>query len=322
MVGAGTDSAEGWAALVSLAERLVRPSSRSRSERVPARRTIGSSRRPSGRPAAPARKARAVRRAPRRRRPGLPPVAVRAGTLDEAGTRIAVVGDNPDEVHRSPAELAVLAARGDLPRARRAFRSARRRSAAVPAAARPEPPAAGEPLRPVTSSPRSPNGSPRGDRRRGGARRPAELHDRLLAREPLGFLSAAMAGWVRARRSNRRRMALPERPVVAVVGDGSSLYGIQALWSAAHYRVGVLFVILVNRGTRSWTGWRSAAGPGAVAGVPGRHRGDGDGPGLRRAPHRHTTSSSPRSRRPCRARHARGAVAPRRGDRPTSTFDP
>ena len=33
-----------------------------------------------------------------------------------------------------------------------------------------------------------------------------------------------------------------------VVGDGSSLYGIQALWSAAHYRVGVLFVVLSNGG--------------------------------------------------------------------------
>jgi benzoylformate decarboxylase len=44
------------------------------------------------------------------------------------------------------------------------------------------------------------------------------------------------------------RMALSERPVVAVVGDGSALYGIQALWSAAYYRVGVLFVILSNGG--------------------------------------------------------------------------
>ena len=45
-------------------------------------------------------------------------------------------------------------------------------------------------------------------------------------------------------------MALPERPVVAVVGDGSSLYSIQALWSAARYEVGVLFVILNNGGYR------------------------------------------------------------------------
>jgi benzoylformate decarboxylase len=44
------------------------------------------------------------------------------------------------------------------------------------------------------------------------------------------------------------RMALPERPVVAVVGDGSSLYGIQALWTASHYGVGVLYVILSNGG--------------------------------------------------------------------------
>ena len=49
------------------------------------------------------------------------------------------------------------------------------------------------------------------------------------------------------------RMALPDRPVVAVVGDGSSLYAIQALWSAARYRVGALFVVMATAATRSWT---------------------------------------------------------------------
>ena len=44
------------------------------------------------------------------------------------------------------------------------------------------------------------------------------------------------------------RMARPERPVIAIVGDGSSLYAIQALWSAAHYGVGAVFVILANGG--------------------------------------------------------------------------
>ena len=44
------------------------------------------------------------------------------------------------------------------------------------------------------------------------------------------------------------RLARPDRPVVAIVGDGSSLYSIQALWSAAHYRAGALFVILSNGG--------------------------------------------------------------------------
>ena len=44
------------------------------------------------------------------------------------------------------------------------------------------------------------------------------------------------------------RMARPDRPVLAVVGDGSSLYQIQALWSAARYRAGVLFIVLANGG--------------------------------------------------------------------------
>ena len=44
------------------------------------------------------------------------------------------------------------------------------------------------------------------------------------------------------------RMALPDRPVVVIVGDGSSLYAIQALWSAAEYDAGVLFVVLSNGG--------------------------------------------------------------------------
>jgi benzoylformate decarboxylase len=36
------------------------------------------------------------------------------------------------------------------------------------------------------------------------------------------------------------------RPVVGVIGDGSANYGITALWTAAHYRVPVTFVILRN----------------------------------------------------------------------------
>jgi benzoylformate decarboxylase len=42
------------------------------------------------------------------------------------------------------------------------------------------------------------------------------------------------------------KLALPARPVVALIGDGSALYNIQALWTAAHERIPVLFVILNN----------------------------------------------------------------------------
>jgi len=45
-------------------------------------------------------------------------------------------------------------------------------------------------------------------------------------------------------------LALPGRPVVAVVGDGSAMYGIQALWTAAHMKLPVTYVIANNRGYR------------------------------------------------------------------------
>ena len=46
------------------------------------------------------------------------------------------------------------------------------------------------------------------------------------------------------------KIALPNRPVVALIGDGSAMYTCQALWTAAHERVGVIFVILNNRSYR------------------------------------------------------------------------
>lgn len=42
------------------------------------------------------------------------------------------------------------------------------------------------------------------------------------------------------------RMALPGRAVVAVVGDGSAIYAIQSVWSAARYRVGVVLIVMAN----------------------------------------------------------------------------
>ena len=43
------------------------------------------------------------------------------------------------------------------------------------------------------------------------------------------------------------KLAHPDRPVVAVSGDGSAMYSIQALWTAAHHDLAVVFVILSNR---------------------------------------------------------------------------
>jgi benzoylformate decarboxylase len=45
-------------------------------------------------------------------------------------------------------------------------------------------------------------------------------------------------------------LALRDRPVVAIVGDGSAMYSIQALWTAAHMKLPITYVIPNNRGYR------------------------------------------------------------------------
>jgi len=42
-------------------------------------------------------------------------------------------------------------------------------------------------------------------------------------------------------------VAEPKRPILCISGDGSSMYSIQALWTAAHHDLPIVFVILANR---------------------------------------------------------------------------
>jgi benzoylformate decarboxylase len=170
------------------------------------------------------------------------------GPLVADGTTVVLITDDAEDAHHSPVELAVLGPPGPACRALAAAVPARstgfRRTPVEP----PPAPTGGEPLRAahvlaelarrippetvvVEETPSS---------------RP-DLHRLVPARRSLGFLSAAMGGLGFALPAAIGvRMAQPTRPVVAVVGDGSSLYGIQALWSAAHYGCGVLFVVLAN----------------------------------------------------------------------------
>jgi len=62
------------------------------------------------------------------------------------------------------------------------------------------------------------------------------------------------------------QLAEPGRPVIGVIGDGSANYGITGLWSAAHYRVPVTFMILRNDeyGVLKWF-----AGGLKATGLPG-----------------------------------------------------
>jgi benzoylformate decarboxylase len=173
------------------------------------------------------------------------------GPLFPEGTTVAVLTDDPAEAHRSVADLAVLAHPAaicaELARILPAVAAALPRSGR-PAA--PAPPEAGQPLwaghvLAALAERLSPDAilveeAP--------SSRP-ELHQWVPARAPLGFVTAAMGGLGFALPAAAGlKLALPDRPVIALVGDGSSLYSIQALWSAVRYEAGAVFVILVNGG--------------------------------------------------------------------------
>ncbi|MQA74427.1 MAG: benzoylformate decarboxylase [Solirubrobacterales bacterium] len=256
VVGAGADDADSWAALVALAERLACPvwqEAFGARAGFPQDHPLFAGHLPAGR--ARLREALAGHDvilavgAPVFRQYPYEP-----GPLVEPGTRVALVTDEPAEAHRSPAELALLAAPAAVCEA--LLRELGPRSSPAPAGfarpAAPAPPAAGEPLRAghvlealferlppdAVVVEEAPSNRP-------------ELLERLPARRPLGFLGAAMGGLgFGMPAAIGARMALPERPVVAVIGDGSAMYAIQSLWSAQRYEAGVLFVVLANGGYR------------------------------------------------------------------------
>src|SRR3954468_20902709 len=112
VVGAGADHAETWEALVLLAERLVAPvfqESFGARAGFPQDHALFAGVLPADRTRLRERlgqhDAVLVVGAPVFRQSPYAP-----GMLVEAGTRLALVSDDPDEVHRSPVELAVLAA--------------------------------------------------------------------------------------------------------------------------------------------------------------------------------------------------------------------
>ena len=254
VAGAGIDDADAWAAVVALAERLSCPvwqESFSGRAGFPQDHRLFAGHLGADRP---------------RLRQALEPhdlvIAVGApafrqyafspGPFVEPGTTVVVVSQDAAEVHRSTADLAVLAPPGAMCSALAGAVAVRQTAPPEPfeRPETPEPPGPGAPLRAghvfaavadrladdAIVFEESPSNRP-------------ELLVRLPARQPLGMLSPAMGGLGFALpAATGIRMACPDRPVVAFVGDGSSLYSIQSLWSAAHYGAGALFVILSNGG--------------------------------------------------------------------------
>jgi benzoylformate decarboxylase len=252
VTGAGADTAAGWAGLVALAERLACPVF---TEAFGAR---------AGFPQDHPQFAGTLSPSRTRMRQTLSPfdaiLAVGApifrlynyepGPLVEPGTRLAQVTGDPDEAHRSPSELTVLAEPGAVCLGL-AERLSQRTAVTPVARVRPAPlppPAAGEPLLAghvfdVLAERLAPDAilveeSP--------SSRP-ELNLRVPARAPMGLLSAAMGGLGFALPGAAGlKMALPDRAVLTVAGDGASIYAIQSLWSAARYGAGALFLIMAN----------------------------------------------------------------------------
>jgi benzoylformate decarboxylase len=254
VVGAGADDEETWRALVEVAERLRCPVWQEcfgARAGFPQDHPLFAGHLPPGRAALRETLAAhdlvvAVGAPVFRQYPYEP------GPLVVEGTRVAVVSDDPDEVHRSPAEVAVLAPPAGVCAA--LLEHVVARDATPPAGLSrppvPAPPAEGEPLRAghvlAALAERLPADAVLIEE--APSARP-ELHARIPARRPLGFLSAAMGGLGFALpAATGLRMAVPDRPVVAVVGDGSAVYGIQALWNAARYDVGAVFIVLANGG--------------------------------------------------------------------------
>lgn len=187
--------------------------------------------------------------------------AFRLYLLDEPGpmidpeTRVAVISENPADVHRSPAEVALVAPVAEActalfeqvePTESGASRPVPSPMSRPPA---PPPPAPGEPLtaghvlaalaerlpREAVVVEETPSSQP-------------ELYQRIPVRAPLGFVAAGNGGLgFGLSGAIGLRMGLADRPVVAVLGDGSATYAIQGLWSAAKYGVGVLLIVMANR---------------------------------------------------------------------------
>ena len=93
------------------------------------------------------------------------------------------------------------------------------------------------------------------------------LHDFFPIKASGGFYAGASGGlgWALPAAVGVA-LAQPERKVVCLVGDGSSLYSIQALWSAAQHKLPITFIVMNNSGYSALKSFCDILG---FAGAPG-----------------------------------------------------
>jgi benzoylformate decarboxylase len=94
------------------------------------------------------------------------------------------------------------------------------------------------------------------------------FHEYVKLSRPDGYFNAASGSLGYAMPASvGYKLANPERTVVCLIGDGSSMYSNQALWTAARYGVNVLFLIVDNQGYYILKGFRDSLNLGDT--VPG-----------------------------------------------------
>jgi benzoylformate decarboxylase len=203
------------------------------------------------------------------------------GPVVEEGTRLFHVTDDPAEAHRAAAGTSLV---GDVRLAIRQLADL------LPDANRQPPPAPESPPAPEPSTPMSvdfvmheisevcPEDTMFADE--SASSKPA-FHRWIRPSRPGGYLTSAAGGLgFCLPASVGLKLANPARPVVCVIGDGSLMYSVQALWSAARYGANVLVVVVNNRGYSILKAFRNSVGIGDT--VPGLDVGDVDYVGVAR----------------------------------------
>ncbi len=167
--------------------------------------------------------------------------------LPEGASLIHITND-PDEAARAPVGDAIVA---DLAKAAQALLDAAKptqRSAPAARAAIPDLESAQAPLKPEALWTAVGRAAPPETLwvSEGGSNELA-ITNSIRPGYPLSHLSAAGGGLgYGLPASVGAQLAAPDRPVVALMGDGSMHYAITALWSAAHYQIPVTIVVASN----------------------------------------------------------------------------
>ncbi|MBA2693050.1 MAG: benzoylformate decarboxylase [Rubrobacter sp.] len=196
------------------------------------------------------------------------------GPIVEGGAKIVHITDDPEEAAAAPVGTSVV---GDVALAAGSLFEM------LPEANRPMPPAPEPPPKPEATSPMSvdfalhalaellPEDVVVSDESTSSK---AKLHKYIKVDDPLGYITSAAGGLGFCMPAAvGAKLALPDRPVVCVIGDGSSMYSIQSLWTAARYRLPVAFIVINNGGYSILKSFRNLLG---MEGVPGLDVPDAD----------------------------------------------